>query len=177
MNKRSSEAKKWCLVQTITQCINVCTMSCPTNILEWSCGMLAKQSNLLGSCQVWADDALIRNTWINVEYHLHHIQRRKQLLLHRGRFPFYLYQLIEQNNLLFCLTFVPFNIISLERSTAQEIKPPKAVRHGDSRLQEELANFILADVVSRKGAFSIARSKSSSHNMSQSSSLDCCNFK
>jgi hypothetical protein len=73
-------------------------------------------------------------------------------------FPFYLYRLIQQNDLLFCLTFVPFNIIFVERQR-KKFKHQRLLNMEIRRLEEELASFILTEILDRDRTFSIAKSK------------------
>jgi hypothetical protein len=73
-------------------------------------------------------------------------------------FPFHVYRLIQQNNLLFRLTFVHFDIILPERQ--RETLGHHWLLDPEIRgFQDVLAGFILDEVLSKKGIFSGLRTK------------------
>jgi hypothetical protein len=72
--------------------------------------------------------------------------------------PFHVYRLIQQNDLLFCLTLVHFDIILLERQCKKH-GPQKLVDCEIRGFQEELATFIMDEVLSADGSFSITQLK------------------
>jgi hypothetical protein len=73
-------------------------------------------------------------------------------------FPFHVYQLIQQNNLLFCQTLVHFNII-LHQQKHYELKTENLLDFKIRGFQDVLAAFIMDDVLSENESFCIPWAK------------------
>lgn len=69
-------------------------------------------------------------------------------------FPFHVYQLIQQNTLVICLTLGHFDIILLQRKR-KELKNQMLLDFEITRFQNKLAVFIMDEVLSKNGYFGI----------------------